>query len=174
MVWHILVEDAEKWDMTHGYFEQAEHLKELYEINTSSEERQGRRMTEHYLEEVTEEEKKEYIKWYGVFNKENLLLGYIKLIATPKFYNMTGILGHSEYLKDNIMHLMLHDLMIELIKENENNESDVYIMYDTYFGASEGIKLYKKKHCFTPYKVKWKYIAPKGEKKCEKDYTMTT
>lgn len=71
------------------------------------------------------------------------------------------ILGHNEYLKNNIMHMLLHDLIIDLIEKNKCIEEKIYIMYDTYFGASEGLKLYKKKHCFTPYRVKWKYIGAK-------------
>ena len=32
-----------------------------------------------------------------------------------------------------------------------------YLMYDTFFGASEGLKKFKEKLGFQPYKVKWKW-----------------
>ena len=45
-----------------------------------------------------------------------------------------------------------------IIDNNKNNDYQVYFMYDTFFGGTDGIKLYKKRHQFKPYKVKWKYI----------------
>lgn len=147
------------------YFNPNKHLQELYEINTSTDTRQGRKMTAHYLEKVEEQEQKDFIKWYGVYNSEDKLVGYIKLIKTPNLYLISGILGHYYYMKDNIMHLLLHDLIVDLI-ENKKQYDRINIMYDTYFGATEGLKLYKKKHCFMPYKVKWKYIVKEGTLTC--------
>ena len=51
------------------------------------------------------------------------------------------------------------------LPEKNKLKREVYIMYDTYFGASEGLKLYKKKHCFEPYIVKWRYIEKNKDKK---------
>ena len=59
------------------------------------------------------------------------------------------------------MYLILHDLIISLIEQNKNTSKKIHLMYDTYFGGTEGIKLYKKRHAFKPYRVKWKYINEK-------------
>lgn len=144
------------------FFEQEKYLDELYEINTSSIERQGHKMSEQYLKKVEAEPKKDSVKYFGVFTKEDKLVAYIKLVVTPKLFNISKLLGHKEYLNDNIMYLLLHDLTVNLIEEGKDVEYSQYLMYDTYFGASNGIKLYKKRNCFKPYKVKWKYIDKKN------------
>lgn len=143
------------------YFIKNKHLDELYEINTSSTKRQGREMSKHYKEKVKKEKEKETTKFFGVFTKDHKLVGYIKLIKTKKLCIIAQLLGHSDYQNDNIMYLILHDLIVSLINENKDNDYTVHLMYDTYFGGTDGIKLYKKRHAFKPYKVKWVYSNEK-------------
>lgn len=140
------------------YFIKNNYLDDIYEVNTSSETRQGRVMSEHYLEKVPKEEQKDCVSYFGVFTKEKKLVGYIKLVKTKKLYIISQLLGHHDYQKDNIMYLIIHDLIVSLIEENKYKDFSVYLMYDTYFGGGDGIKLYKKRHQFKPYKVKWKYV----------------
>lgn len=143
------------------YFIKNKYLDDMYEINTSSLNRQGRSMSKHYLEKVEKEEEKDAVSYFGVFTSDKKLVGYIKLINTPNLYIVSQLLGHSNYQNDNIMYLILHDLIVSLIDKNKDNKREVYLMYDTYFGGGSGIKLYKKRHAFKPYKVKWKYIDEK-------------
>lgn len=139
------------------YFIKNDYLKEMYEINCSSECRQGREMSKQYLEEVPSEEVKDAISYFGVFTSEGKLVGYIRVINTPNLYVISQLLGHDKYQNDNIMYLILHDLIVSLIEKNKDCNKDIYFMYDTYFGGTQGIKLYKKRHAFKPYKVTWKY-----------------
>lgn len=139
------------------YYIKNKYLDEMYNINTSSQTRQGREMSKHYLEKVPKEKATDCIKYFGIFTKDDLLVGYIRLIKTKKVYVISQILGHSDYQNDNIMYKIIHDLVVSLIEENKDNEYTVHLMYDTYFGGTDGIKLYKKRHAFKPYKVKWKY-----------------
>ena len=49
-------------------------------------------------------------------------------------------------------------MMIELNKimfEEYKLKGYKYIMYDTFFGASEGLKKFKEKLGYKPYKVRW-------------------
>ena len=143
------------------YFIKNKHLDDMYDINVSSDNRQGRSMSKQYLEEVPKEEKKEAVSYFGAFTSDKKLVGYIRIINTPNLYVISQLLGHDKYQNDNIMYLILHDLIISLIEKNKDNNKEVYLMYDTYFGGSQGIKLYKKRHAFKPYKVKWKYSNEK-------------
>lgn len=140
------------------YFIQKEHLDELFDINSSSQIRQGRKMADSYMKKLEPEQEYKSIRYYGVFSDKDILVGYIRLIMTPKVIIISRILGHDAYLKDNIMYLLFHDLIVNLITEFKNNEYEQYLMYDTIFGASEGLKLFKKRNCLIPYKVKWKYV----------------
>jgi hypothetical protein len=56
------------------YFNQPDYLKQLYNINTSAEFRQGSKMSEHYLSEVQPEKDNNFSKWYGVFDINNVLV----------------------------------------------------------------------------------------------------
>lgn len=148
---------CKKMGYTTKYFNQSEYLEEIYNINTSSIERQGRKMSEQYFKKVEVESPKKCIEYFGVFTKENVLVGYIRLIKTKYVFIISKLLGHKEYMNDNIMYLLLHDLTIDLINKGIKLDYNQYFMYDTYFGGGSGIKLYKKRNCFIPYKVKWKY-----------------
>jgi hypothetical protein len=49
-------------------------------------------------------------------------------------------------------------MLIEFSKimfEKYKPEGYKYIMYDTFFGATDGLKQFKKKLNYKPYKVKW-------------------
>ena len=139
------------------YFKQKEFIDDIYAINTSTDERQGYKMTDAYLNKPEIEKEKKCIDYIGVFNKEDTLVGYIRLIKTKNVYVVGKLLGHNDYLKDNIMYLLLHDLTEDLIKKNAKNDYVQYFMYDTYFGGTDGLRLFKKRNCFVPYRVKWKY-----------------
>ena len=43
----------------------------------------------------------------------------------------------------------------ETMYEKYIDEGYKYVMYDTFFGASEGLQKFKKKACFRPYIVNW-------------------
>ena len=146
------------------YFIQGDYLDELYAINTSTTERQGRKMSQSYLEKPTKEEEKDCMAYIGVFNDKDLLVGYIKLVKTEHLYVIAKILDHRDYLNDNIMYLLMHDLTVDLIEKGKENDKEQYLMYDTYFGGTEGIKLFKKRNCFVPYRVKWIYESKKDNK----------
>jgi hypothetical protein len=45
--------------------------------------------------------------------------------------------------------------IIRLIFQEYREKGVRYIMYDTFFGASDGLKRFKKKLGFKPYKVRW-------------------
>lgn len=147
------------------FFNQKDKLDEIYAINTSSTNRQGRKMSDKYLEFPSEEEIKDNVKYLGVFNNDGLLVAYTRVTVTREFCIINKILGHSEYQNDNIMYLLLRDMVLYLIDHYKSilPEKDVYFMYDTFFGASEGLKLYKTRNKFVPYRVKWKYVGATDE-----------
>ena len=147
------------------FFNQKDKLDEIYAINTSSTNRQGRKMSDKYLEFPSEEKIKDNIKYLGVFSGGGLLVAYMKVILTKEFCIISNILGHSQYQNDNIMYLLLKDMVLYLIDYYKTTLQDgnVYFMYDTFFGASEGLKLYKSRNKFVPYRVKWKYVGKRDE-----------
>ena len=129
----------------------SEYADEIILINTSEPERQGRAMDNSYIEKLDYpiDIKNEY---FGVF-EENKLVAYLWLRYQGEFVIANRLMGHADYLKRGVMYLLLASAIENLMKE-KNNEIN-FVMYDTYFGASEGLKLFKRRFGFKPYFVKW-------------------
>ena len=59
---------------------------------------------------------------------------------------LTGIRNN-----DGIMHMMVVDIVEQLISQG----SVRYLMYDTYFGAGQGLRMFKTMLGFQPYRAKY-------------------
>ncbi|MDL0088299.1 hypothetical protein [Campylobacter gastrosuis] len=141
-----------------------DYVDDIYEINTSAEYRQDKKMTNSYLQKIDKFENLSNYKYFGVINQNGKLLSYICLGFYGEFLIYDQLLGHNNFLNDGIMYLMVIELNRLIFNEHQKltnfNEykmwKDVrYIMYDTFFGASDGLKMFKKKLGFAPYKVQW-------------------
>jgi len=130
------------------------YIDDIYAINTSADIRQGQKMSSGYLKRVKLYENEDNFKYFGIVNEDNKLLAYCNIGFYGEFSLVVSLLGHKEYLNDGIMYLMMietNKIMFEEYKEQGYN----YIMYDTFFGASSGLKKFKNKLGYKPYKVKW-------------------
>jgi hypothetical protein len=128
------------------------HLEEILSINISAGTRQGRTMDDSYKDRKKIYPMDDHNKYYGVF-KEEKLVAYIWVSVHGELAILTRLLGHADYLKDGIMYLLLTSTISEIIDRTKEIK---FIMYDTFFGASEGLKLFKSRLGFRPYKVTWK------------------
>lgn len=101
---------AEKNGIYCKVFNWNEKLDEIFEINTSSLNRQGREMDKSYREypkEIVYPNEDDYnIVHIGAFVEEKLV-GYIELYIYGNFTMTNRILGHKEYLKYGVMNLMV-------------------------------------------------------------------
>lgn len=131
-----------------------EHHDEIMAVNLSAEYRQGSRMIETYHKRI-EYPMDAYNLYWGIF-KDGVLYGYccVKINGELRLFNR--LLGHAAHLQDGIMYKMLLDIIgFEFGQFEKDPEKPVYIAYDTFLGASEGLKLFKRRMGFRPYKVKW-------------------
>lgn len=130
------------------------YIDDVFEINTSAKLRQGREMSEKYLTKQKEFHRNENYRYYGVLNVDGRLVSYCSVAFFGQFLSIDNLLGHKSYLNDGIMYLMLIELNRIIFNEMRGGGLE-FVMYDTFFGASDGIKLFKKKLGFKPYKVNW-------------------
>jgi len=133
-----------------------DYIDDIYEINTSAFIRQGKKMSDGYLKKVESYKNEPHYRYFGVVDKNAKLVSYCNIGFYGEFALIVTLLGHKEYLNDGVMYLMLiefHKLMFDEYKDKGYK----YIMYDTFFGASEGLKKFKEKLGFQPYRVKWKW-----------------
>lgn len=129
-------------------------IEDIYQINTSAQNRQGKKMSEGYLQKVEKYKDEFNYRYFGVTNENGKLLSYCNIAFYGEFSLIVTLLGHKKYLNDGIMYLMIIKFS-EMMFNEYKQKGYKYIMYDTFFGASEGLKKFKQKLGFKPYKVKW-------------------
>lgn len=124
-------------------------VEDIYQINISAESRQGRPMDEPYL--VREESFSDYphFRYFGVLNNKGKLMGYCNLGILGNFAATEKILGYKS--GDGFMYLLLTEIVCRLIEEGSLS----YLMYDTYLGAQPGLRAFKRKLGFEPYRIRY-------------------
>jgi len=116
-----MIKKAQKNRIECRLFKWNDFLDDIYEINTSSSVRQGRKMDYSYFKypepiKIKNEEDFQIIH-IGAF-LDDKLIGYIELYVYGNFAMTNRILGHKKYLKLGIMNLLFYKT-IELLIEKE-------------------------------------------------------
>lgn len=124
-------------------------IDDIYDINNSVEVRQGRPMDEAYRLKETSYSKEPNYKYFGVLNPAGKLVAYGNLGFFGNFAAFDRIIGVRN--NDGIMHLLVSEIICHVIESKTFN----YVMYDTYFGASPGLKAFKTMLGFEPYRAKY-------------------
>ena len=129
-----------------------EHLQDIYNINISSRERQGRPMTEAYfnypLLQSTDTECTEHRKIFIACTKNEKIYAYCELYLIGEMSEISTILGHKNYLKDGIM-INLQVAIVEISRSN-NIKALVYYEMDS---GTEGLKYWKRASGYKPIKL---------------------
>jgi hypothetical protein len=129
--------------------ERNDFIDDIHEINNSVEIRQGRPMDPSYREKTLVYPIDKNYKYFGVLNSEGKLMAYGDLGFYGNFFAFNRVLGVRN--NDGMMHLMVTEIICQLI-ESRNSR---YLMYDTYFGASPGLRTFKTMLGFEPYRAKY-------------------
>jgi len=124
-------------------------IDEIFDINISSDMRQGRPMDQAYLVRQTHYEEKAPYQCFGVFDKEAKLVGYCNVGFFGNFASTDRLLGYKR--NDGAMYLLLVDIICLLITQHQLD----YFMYDTFMGAQPGLQSFKKRIGFAPYRVSY-------------------
>jgi len=125
------------------------HVEAIHAINVSLDQRQGRPMDAQYREKKARFDTRDHFRYYGVFNAEGQLVAYANLGHYGNFASFSQLIGIRN--NDGIMHLMVVDIVAELLAEQRVR----YLMYDTFFGAQPGMQTFKKILGFRPYRAKY-------------------
>ncbi|MEG2456836.1 MAG: hypothetical protein RSB08_03320 [Clostridia bacterium] len=132
-----------------------EFVDDILEINLSKSERQGHEMNKDYFDKdkIIDESKDKAN--FGIFDINHKLVSYCYLIEAGDFIIITRLLGHSDFLNDGIMHFMISECVRLWAEGRWPNIK--YFLYDTWFGALAGLKIFKSDLGFKPYRVKYRY-----------------
>ncbi len=138
-------------------FEFDECIDDVYEINTSKAERQGRPMTQSYRERPgargrSPEQacRRHRNGWFGVF-REGKLLAYTNIPQCGEMMLFSTILGHGDHMDDGIMYLLIWET-VKLHHERSGTSYAVYYLMDS---GTEGLQFFKRKMGFAGYLVRW-------------------
>ena len=123
--------------------------EEIYNINTSCAIRQGRPMDATYKEKIKNFESLPYFRYFGIVNADGNLVAYANIGLYGNFCGFSQLIGIRN--NDGIMHLLLTEIICWLIDE----ERVRYVMYDTFFGALPGLRLFKTMLGFRPYRARY-------------------
>jgi len=133
-----------------------EHISEILSINTSVPVRQGSPMDPSYL---SIEHLKTFFehkpKIYGVFDSKGVLKAYSDTPIAGEIFLFSRLLGDYEDLDKGIMYLLISGVIQEMIGCKTKYGTPLWAMYDTFFGASQGLRYFKERLGFRPYKVRW-------------------
>lgn len=134
------------------------HIPDIHAINHSMPERQGRPMAPQYrrgMDELGEHDpsarpplqlcSQHWRKMAGVFSMEGRLVAYISLIRSDNLAMYSMILGHGDYLRFGIMHLIHWRLAQSLI-----DESVEMLLYGGWKDGGPGLRNWKRRLGFDP------------------------
>jgi Acetyltransferase (GNAT) domain len=151
------VRKALKEGYSFGLIDRNAYLDDIFAINTSMEERQGRAMTEAYR---TKPEPfsplpayrcpHHQIRTYGVL-KDGHLVAYTWLYQEGEMCLFSTILGHGAHLNAGVMYL----LVAETIRDVMATAGTRYAMYNMHVSGTEGLRFFKEQMGFRPYWVNW-------------------
>jgi len=136
----------------------SEHIEEIMEINTSSEMRGGRLMDRRYVErEMVEESFTATDAICAVVDADGRVRAYVDLITVGEVAIVSRILGHAQHLSNGIMYLLIEGIVDYLVARKRETGLPLWLMYDTFGlpGAREGLRYFKERLGFRPYRVKW-------------------
>lgn len=129
-----------------------QHVDAIHFINTSCASRQGRPMDTAYQQKKEFFEALPHFRYYGVLDAQGRLVAYGNLGRYGNFCGFTQLIGIRN--NDGIMHLLMVEIVSRLIDQGLVR----YVMYDTFFGAQQGMRQFKTVLGFRPYRAKYQLL----------------
>lgn len=129
---------------------------DLYAINTSATHRQGRQMSAGYQTPPPTDPLPDYpcsrhgVHAYGVFSAESRLVAYSFIYRAGDLALVSQILGHADYLKDEVMYLLL-----EGVVDHESGPDGGLLVYNRYDSGTDGLRFFKDRCGFERTRVEW-------------------
>lgn len=127
---------------------------DIFEINTSLEQRQGRPMSSGYRERTTFSPLPVYIcarhrvSTYGVLKAERLV-AYLWLYRAGDLALVSTILGHGDHLEDEVMYLLMQGAIRREI------DTGGYLVFNRHDSGTDGLRFFKERVGFAESPVGW-------------------
>lgn len=130
------------------------YAEDIFAINTSLERRQGRPMSPGYLSRDLPGRlpiyrcPSHYIRTYGVLQDETLR-AYLTLYRSGDLALVSMILGHGDYLRDDIMYLLFAGVVADQAGQGG------WFYYNSHASGTDGLRFFKERLGFRSADVAW-------------------
>jgi hypothetical protein len=135
-------------------------IDQIMDINESRPERGGRPMSPLYFNRSK----------FGLILREignahvvrcpdGKIVAYALVPNIGELWTLDYVLGHGDHLKSGIMYLLMAHVIEEKFELAETAGNPKWIMYDTWLGASAGLRQFKAVLGFAPYWVRWRWTG---------------
>lgn len=132
-----------------------DHADAIYAINTSAPERQGRPMSDGYLQRPSDAPLPEYpcgrhgVHTYGVLDATGELRAYLWVYRAGELALVSSILGHADHLANDVMYLLFQHAGAA-----EAGEPGFFV-YNRHDSGTDGLRYFKNKLGFGEAHVEW-------------------
>jgi hypothetical protein len=132
-----------------------EHEDDVYEINTSAEHRQGRRMSDTYRLRPVLSPLPDYpcprhaISAYGVHGPDGPVVAYTWVYRVGQLVMFSTILGHAAHLQRHVMYLLVRGVLAAQLGEPGA------AFYNMHNSGTDGLRFFKERCGFQPARVRW-------------------
>jgi hypothetical protein len=137
--------------------EREEYVLDIYRINTSKPERQGRQMTNTYRDRPDFAPLPEYpcarhaVRTYGVLSSDDVLVAYLWLYRSGELALVSQILGHADHLEAGVMYLLWQ----RMVEHEYDVEPEGVIVYNRHDSGTDGLRFYKERVGLLEQHVEW-------------------
>lgn len=137
-----------------------DHLDAILRINRSSMVRQGGEMPADYVnrDEVLAEMDRNG-DWFGVFGADDRLEAYAYVPIFGEAFVFWKILGNADLLEQGIVYLLVDGTMRAMTARRRETGGPLWGMYDMYIGGGDGLREFKRRTGFEPYRVTWRWTG---------------
>jgi hypothetical protein len=139
-------------------FAPLDHVAEILAINESRPMRQGHAMHPDYLDEARVREfSATAADAMGAFDTAGVLRAYLTTRTCGEVVVLERVLGHADVLKNGTMYLLFSAVVADLTERRAAGSSARWFMYDSFTGATPGMRAFKTVVGFRPYRVRWSW-----------------
>jgi hypothetical protein len=135
------------------------YLDDILEIHRSAPSRQGRPMGAKYLDRdhvVRSVGSRAAI--HAILNPEGRLRAYAIVVDIGDASTFSALIGHADDLDHGIMYLLVSEVVRDRIDVRRPDGSPMWLVFDTFWGATQGLADFKERTGFRPYTVSWRWV----------------
>lgn len=152
------VKSAKQREYSYAKVDAVSAIDQIMEINGSLPERGGRLMDPLYssrsrFEMILGEIGNAHI----VKCPDGKIVAYALVPNIGDLWTVDYVLGHGDHLNSGMMYLLMTQIIEEKFELAKTAGNPKWIMYDTWFGASAGLRQFKAVLGFSPYWVRWRW-----------------